>query len=411
MEFLETYPSPHEEPDPVNLKLPAAFQFLMPPRRYKVAYGGRGGGKSTSLARALIVKSMERRRRILCTREYQNSIADSVHRLIAGEIYKLKLERYFSITQKGITNFRGSEIFYKGMHHNVQEIKSTEDVDICWVEEAQAVSAESLRVLRPTIRNSGSEIWFSLNPLDEDDPVYKDFVVSPPPNAAVHKVNWDQNPWFTKELNDERLFMLATDPAAYDHVWGGMPRRIGDAVIFKNKFIVETFDDPPPNTMFYYGADWGFARDPTVLIRSYIEDDVLYVDHAVYGYGTEMEDIPALFGEVPGAHEWPIYADESRPETISYVGRRGFAISAADKWKGSVEDGIEYLRSFRRILIHPRCARFAEEARLYSYKVDKQTEKVLPLVEDKFNHGWDALRYAHYGRIQSHGIDRIWDRL
>lgn len=385
----------------LKVQLPAAFSELIKPARYKVYYGGRGSGKSWAVARTLLLLALRRKIRVLCAREYQSSIADSVHKLLMEQISDMGLSAWYTVTKSGISNVMGSEFFFKGIHHNIMEIKSTEGVDICWVEEAQAVSEESWQVLIPTIRKPGSEIWLTFNPLEESDPTYQRFVVSPPPGAIVRKVNWRDNPYFPDVLREEMEYMRRVDPDGYAHVWEGEVRTISDAVIFKGKYSVEAFETPP-DARFYFGADWGFSQDPTVLLRCFIKDDCLYIDSETYGIGVDIDDLArhpgergrSMFDEIDGSRLWTIYADSARPETISYVRQRGFNIRAADKWPGSIEDGIAYLRSFEKIIIHERCKHMAQEARLYRYQVDKRTEEILPKVEDADNHCWDALRYA-----------------
>lgn len=409
----------------LDLNLPGPFACLLDskqPARYKVFYGGRGGAKSWSIARALIVLAYKTRLRILCAREFQSSIADSVHRLLTDQIHELGLTSSYKITQTElICRKTGAQFIFKGLRKSIQEIKSTEGIDICWVEEAQSVSKESWGILIPTIRKEGSEIWISFNPVEESDPTYADFVVNPKPNSIVKKVNYSDNLWFPDTLNAERLYLKSIDQEAYDHIWEGFPKTITDAVIFGKRTSIEAFETPP-DARFHFGADWGFAADPTALVRSFIKDECLYIDHEAFGQGVELDDLPTLFeggtasdgrvyAGVPGAREWPIHADGARPETISYMKRKGFNISAADKWPGSVEDGIAHLKGFRRIIIHERCKRMDEERRLYKYKVDAKTAEILPVIVDKFNHGWDAVRYSLDGYIQRRGGAGVWARL
>ena len=382
----------------VNVILPESFEDLFRPYRYKIYYGGRGSGKSWSLAQALILKALQGQYKILCAREFQSSISDSVHQLLQTQIGRLGLSVYFDIGKTTITSKTGSSFIFKGLRMNPQEIKSTEGVDLCWVEEAQSVSEESWRVLTPTIRKAGSEIWISFNPLNETDPTYQRFVVNPQPDSIIRKVNWDDNPHFPTVLNAERMHMLRTDPEAYNHVWGGEVLKISNAVIFKGKFEVRPFETPQ-DVRFYHGADWGFATDPTCLVRCFVQNRTLYIDREAYGVGVDLDETPALFDAIETSRRWPIKADNARPETISYMKKRGFNIAAATKWQGSVEDGIAHLRSFDRIIIHERCKHTAEEFRLYSYKVDRQTGDVLPIVVDAHNHCIDSLRYALDGLI------------
>jgi len=346
------------------------------------------------VARALIIKGLQSKIRVLCAREFQTSITDSVHKLLGEQIAEMGLSPWYEVQKTRIVAPNGTEFIFKGLRHNVQEIKSTEGVNICWVEEAQSVSEESWSVLVPTIRQADSEIWMTFNPQDDDDPTYRRFVLNPPPNSIVRKVSWRDNPWFPQVLREEMEYLLRVDPDAYAHVWEGETRTISDAVILRGKTEVRAFETPDSVDRFYIGADWGFSQDPTAMVRCFVLGNVLYVDHEAYAIGCDIDKTPALFDRIPESRKWPIYADSARPETISYMRRAGFNISAAEKWSGSVEDGIAFLRSFERIVIHERCKHAAEEARLYKYKVDTRTGEVLPVIVDANNHVIDALRYA-----------------
>jgi phage terminase large subunit len=379
--------------EPVKLVIPAAFDEIWRPCRYKVFHGGRGSAKSWTVAGVLVWLAARVQIRVLCARELQGSMADSVHRLLTDQIMRLGLAHEFEVTINAIRAVRtGSEFMFKGLRHNVMEIKSTEGVDICWVEEAQRVTAESWQVLIPTIRKPGSEIWVTFNPDSEEDPTYQRFVMHPPDGALVRQVNFDGNPFFPDVLRDEMEYLKKVDFEAFEHVWLGQPKARTKAQIFAGKYRVDVFE-PPEGATFYYGADWGFAQDPTTLIRCFIHDRKLWIDQEAYGVGVELDETARLFNSVPGARRARIRADNGRPETINHVNKRGFKIERADKWAGSVEDGIDFLRSFEQIVIHERCKHMAEEAKLYSYKVDKVGE-ILPVVVDRHNHCWDAVRYA-----------------
>jgi phage terminase large subunit len=382
-----------------EIEIPAVFQDLFRPYRFKIFYGGRGSGKSWSIAQALILKSLQGKYLFLCAREFQASIADSVHQLLENQIERLGLARFFNIGKTMIVSQTGSSFIFKGLRMNPQEIKSTEGIDICWVEEAQSVSEESWRILTPTVRQEGSEIWASFNPLNETDQTYQRFVINQYPNSIVKKANWSDNPYFPDVLNEERLHMLRTDPSAYQHIWEGDVLRISDAVIFKGKFEVRSFETPQ-DARFYHGADWGFANDPTVLIRCFIKGNTLYIDQETWGVGVDLDDTPALFDRIDTARSWPIKADNARPETISYIRKRGFNITAAAKWQGCIEDRIAHLRKYDSIVIHERCKHTADNFRMYSYKVDKQTGDVLPIIVDMHNHAPDAVGYALDGLIK-----------
>lgn len=387
---------------------PACFSGLFRPARYKIYYGGRGGSKSWSIARALINAAYKKPLRILCTREFQSSIADSVHRLISDQISDMGLSDYFTITRTAITSTNGSQFIFKGLQHSIQEIKSTEGIDICWVEESQVISETSWEILIPTIRKENSEIWLSFNPDQESDPTYKRFVGNTPPQSIKLKVGWEDNPHFPAVLDTERRYMLEIDPEAYEHVWGGHCRIITDAVIFKGRFEISTFGEPPPDTRIYYGLDFGFSQSPQAFARSWIINNILYISHEAWGIGVELDDTAEFLNLIPGARKWPIKADASRPETISHLRRRGFDVTGAEKWPGSVEDGLAVLKGFEKIVIHERCKHCAEEFRLYKYKVDKQTSEILPIIIKKFDNFPDAIRYSLVGLIRrSNLLDEV----
>lgn len=380
-----------------NLTLPAFAEMLFEPARYKVLYGGRGGGKSWAIARALLILAHQRPLRVLCTREHQVSIRDSVHRLLTDQIHAMGMHGAYQVTRGEIRNrVQGSVFLFEGLRHNIANIKSMEGVDIAWVEEAERISEASWKILIPTIRKEGSEIWVSFNPDQDDDPTYKRFIASPPDSAVVRKVGWRDNPWFPAELRAEMEHDFRVDPDAAAHVWGGECRKETDAQVLKGKWQVEEFEPEDSWDGPYHGADWGFANDPTVLVRCWIGNRTLYVEREAHKVGLELDDTAGYFQQhVPGCENYTIRSDSARPETISYLRRHGLPlVEAAPKWHGSVEDGVAHLRSYDRIVIHPRCIHTIKEARFYSYKVDRRTGDVLPEIADAWNHCIDAIRYA-----------------
>lgn len=385
-------------------QFPRKLRFLFQPARYKVAHGGRGGAKSWGFARALLIQAAQRPLRVLCAREFQNSIQESVHKLLVNQIDELGLTPFYSITQTGIKGANGSEFIFAGIKSNPTKIKSTEGVDVCWVEEAEKVSSESWEVLIPTIRKPGSEIWVSFNPNLETDPTFRRFVSDPPPDAIVQRVSWRDNPWFPEELRREMEYLRRVDHDAYQHVWEGECRTASGAQVLRGKVSVEAFEPGEGWDGPYYGADWGFASDPTAAVRLWIHAGRLYLEHEVYGVGVDIDATPAFFDRIPEARAHIMRADSARPETISYMQRHGYPrIIGVEKWPGSVEDGIAVLRSFEQIVIHPRCLNAQQEARLWSYKVDRLTGDVLPALVDAHNHVWDAVRYALQPMIRNRG--------
>lgn len=347
--------------------------------------------------------------RAVCIRENQKSLEQSAKRLLEDKIQKLRLGHKFRVLDKRIDTPGGGLVIFQGMqNHTADSIKSLEGFDLAWVEEAQKLSERSLELLRPTMRTGtawpDSEMWFSWNPESEGDPV--DQLLRGEKRireAVVVEANWRDNPWFPCVLEDERRIDQERDQDKYDHIWEGGYITKSDAVIFRDRVTVEAFETPA-EARFFHGADWGFSQDPTVLVRAFVSNDTLFVDQEAFGYGVELDDTPALFDSIPTARRWPIKADNARPETISHIKRRGFPqLGPADKWKGSIEDGIACLKSFKRIVIHERCPHTAKEFRLYSFKVDRVTGDILPIIVDKWNHAIDALRYALDGYIKGTG--------
>jgi len=376
---------------------------LFKPARYKVLFGGRGSGKSFAVADYLLIKGAMQRCRVLCGREFQVSLADSVHHLLAERIDAIGLNEFYTVQRETIRGRNDTQFIFKGVRTNIQSIKSMSGITDLWLEEAQSVSKSSWDVLIPTIREPGSEIIATFNPYSLDDPVYKMFVTERPTDSYVKQVNWRDNPYWTEVLEAERRRLAETDPDLYYHIWEGECITRTDAQILKGKWIVQEFS---PKTHWdgpYFGADWGFATDPTTLTRCWIADRCLWVEYESYANGLELDHTAERWiRDVPDVADHVVRADSARPESISYVKRDGIPrLQATEKWPGSVEDGIAFLRSFDQIIIHPRCEHTAEEARLYSYKVDRLTGDVLPAIVDKHNHIWDSVRYALCPLIQN----------
>lgn len=399
------------------------WEFLIQPRRGTVVYGGRGSAKSWSIAALLVLLATKSKVRILCCREVQVSIKDSVHTLLKDTIYRMKLQGIFDITDVAIRcSHTGSEFIFKGLKHNINDIRSTEGIDICWVEEAQAVSEESWRALIPTIRKKGSRLFISFNPDLETDATYQRFVVHCPPGYASLKINYDENPFLSEEVLNEAKYDKEVNPEAYENVWMGNVRKNSDAQVFAGKYEVRDFAIPTRDKVdrFFVGVDWGFSKDPTTIVLSYIYDGCLYICREGYGVNVDNANIARdIFAKVPEASEgWPIYADCARPETISFIRSRRWTVyydgkpkevfynlQPAKKWKGSVEDGISYLKGFRKIYIHPSCKHTKMEFDNYSYEVDKITGQPLPKLKNGYDHCIDALRYSLDGYITNHTLD------
>jgi phage terminase large subunit len=331
---------------------------------------------------------------VLCGREIQKSIKDSVKRLLEDEIDRLGLRSVFTSTETEIRGPNDSLFLFSGIKGNANGIKSIEGVTTFWAEEAQTFSQASIDTVIPTIRAPNSRLIWSWNPDQPTDPV--DVLLrnpaGPPPNSIVKEVNYTDNPWFPEVLREAMEYDRSRDVEKWQHIWCGQYRRNSEARVFKN-WRVEEFDSPT-NVDYRLGADFGFSIDPSCAVRCWISGREIYIDYEAWGLGVEIDHLPALFMSIPDAEKWPMVADSSRPETISYLRRNGFpVVIPATKGARSVEEGISWLKSYD-LVVHPRCQHLIDELTVYSWKVDPMTGVVLPQLEDKDNHLIDALRYA-----------------
>jgi phage terminase large subunit len=394
-------PVPHGYPVPPGARAvefpPKLFELLHPSvrSRYRCATGGRGAAKSHSFDRAVILKVISQRVRVLCCREIMRSLRESVHHLLVDTIDALGLTPYFTITDREITcTTTGSEIIFAGLYQHINTLKSLENIGLVWVEEAESVSAPSLQVLAPTVRAPNSELWLSCNPEHRDAPVMQ-FTDGRRDDCRHVHVTYVDNPWFPPALEGERRYMQAVDDDAYRWIWLGECRTISDAQIFKNKFCVESFTPAEGWDGPYHGLDLGFAADPSVLTKCWVFENKLYVEKEAWGLHVDIDKLPQLLDEIPGSRNYTIRVDSSRPETVSYLKRHGFDdVVSVEKWADSLSDGVARMRAFEKIILHPSCTHTAEEMRLYSFKVDRLTGDVLPDIVDKFNHCCDSIRYG-----------------
>ena len=393
----------------LRIRVPEAYLPLEGEHRYIGAHGGRGSGKSHYFGERWLRENIEGKMDFVCLRETLKSLEFSVKKLLEGKIQRYNAGYYFEIQDRRITSKHGGVTIFEGMqNHTADSIKSLEGFDRAWFEESQAASDKSLTLLRPTIRKPGSQLWFSWNPDQASDPIDKllrgDVL---PPGAAVVEVNYWDNPEFPDELRQEMEYDKKRDPDKYAHVWCGKYRQNSEARVFKN-WRVEEFENDP-SWILRQGADWGFSIDPSVLVQCSIVGRTLYISHEAYRVGCEVDFLPDLFRSIPDAEKWPTIADSARPETISYMQRHGFPkMLAAIKGARSLEEGIEFLRSFD-IVVHPRCVHTIQELTAYSYEVDSLTGLILPKLKDKDNHVIDAIRYACEGARRAAKVGNQYD--
>jgi len=396
-----------------RIKIQKWQEELFKPHRYKIIYGGRGSGKSYGVADALLLISCREKTLVLCGREFQNSIKDSVHSLITQRIDALELSEYFKITRDEIHNIAtGSKFIFKGLSFNIDSIKSVSGLTHVWIEEADTLRANSWTVMKPTIRDNDSEIWVTMNPKNREDILYREFIACEelPEETYRVKVNWQHNPHFPKVLVGEMARDKARDHGLYRHIWEGECLEHSDAQIFKDKWDVAEFEEPA-GVHKYFGLDFGFSRDPTAGIRCYVHDNRLYITHEAVKIGLEIDKtMEFLEQELPDLRTHTIYADNARPESISFMKRQGLSIKAVEKGKGSVEDGIEYIKSFDRIIINERCTQTIKEFLSYSYKEDARSGDITNDIIDANNHIIDGLRYSLERCMKRKDIDyRTWD--
>lgn len=397
--------------DHAQLELPPKLiPVFQGPARYRGAHGGRGSAKTRTFAtmtavRAYMAAEAGERGVILCGREFMNSLEDSSMEEVKQAIAAVPwLDAYFECGEKYIrTRNRRVSYTFAGLRHSLDSLKGKARILIAWVDEAESVSETAWLKLGPTVREAGSEIWVTWNPERDGSATDKRFRKAPPPASRIVQVNYSDNPWFPPTLEAERQADRdRLDDATYAWVWEGAYRENSEAQILAGKYRVAEFTPGADWHGPYYGIDWGFSQDPTAGVKLWIHDRRLYVEHEAGRAGLENDDIARFMIErLPGIERHSVRADSARPETISHVKSTGSGIrpalpqiAAVEKWPGSVEDGIAHLRGYREIVIHPRCAAFLNEARLYSYKVDRLTGDVLATVVDAHNHYIDAARYA-----------------
>lgn len=393
-----------------RLQLPAKLEPLRHPKRYKVVYGGRDGAKSWSIAQLLLILGTQRPLRILCAREVQKSIKDSVHKLLCDQINRLELGYFYDPLQSEIRGKNGTEFLFSGLSdQTVESMKSFEGVDICWIEEARPLTARSLRILIPTIRKDGSEIWMSFNPELDTDEVYVRFVENTPPDCLLIKINWDENPWYSKALDSERERMKREDPEGYAHVWDGMCKAAVDGAIYYNELAAATkagrIRNVPYDPMLKVHTVWDLGYNDKVAIIfvqrvaseiriiRYLEDNLkdlpFYVGELKkldYNYGKDYlpHDGYAARLESGGKSTYQILKTLGRP-----VVPKGLLPNL------DVEEGIKQAR-----LVFPRCYFDKENARglvdhlkRYKRSIPATTGEPGSPVHDAASHGSDAFRY------------------
>lgn len=393
-----------------QIDFPEPFQALFAPARYKVYYGGRGGAKTWNFARALLLLGMQRPLRVLCAREYQNSIAESVHKTLSDQIDAMGLNGEYEVLQKVIrgrpgTDAEGTEFFFEGIKTNTSRIKSYEGIDVCWIEEANNVSKASWQVIIPTIRKPGSEIWISFNPELEEDETYKRFVLNPPSNSVVKKVNWRDNPWFPEVLRDEMLELKERDYDAYLNVWEGHCVQVVEGAVYakelrdalaQDRFTRVPYDADYPVHTFW---DLGFGDMTSIWFAQAVGFEYRIIDfyqnrlEGLDHYLKMLQEKPYIYGIDWLPHDAKARqfaaAGRSVQQQMTRKGRKVLIVP-----RHRLIDGIQAARSiFRNCVFDAEaCADGIQALRHYSYEVKDNGEFSREPKHDEHSHAADAFR-------------------
>ena len=368
--------------------------------REAAVYGGRYSLKSHTTARVLLIRARQKKTRVACFREFQNSIGDSSYQLLVDLIKEYNLGD-FQITNNSIINtLNGSDFIFKGLWNNEQSIKSIEGIDIAWVEEAQTVSEKSLEVLTPTVRKNNSQIIYTYNRLLEEDPVHKRLVLEGRPNTLIINVNYDiaikygMMPEVIRlEMEDDKK----KRPGLYRHKWLGEPHNM-ERKIYKDWAIIDEI--PHEARLERYGLDFGYSNDPTSIVAIYKYNGGFIFDEICYQKGLSNKQIADILINSPRAL---VVADSAEPKSIDELKLYGVNVLPSLKGQGSVNKGIQFIQD-QRISITKRSVNGLKEYRNYLWKVDKEG-RIINTPEDIFNHFLDAVRYAldSFINIQSQG--------
>ena len=391
----------------VRVEFPEKLQPLFQPKRYKVLHGGRGGAKSWGVARALLLIGANTPKRILCAREIQKSMRDSVHRLLRDQIIELKLESFYEVLDNEIRGLNGTLFLFTGLQsHTVDSIKSYESVDLCWVEEAHGVSKRSWDVLIPTIRKPDSEIWMTLNPDMDTDETYVRFIATPSEDTWCVKVGWQDNPWFPDVLEQERLKAQARDPQGYRHVWEGEPRRVAEGAIYRHEIEAvyrdERVRDVPYDPLLQVHTVWdlGWNDAMTIIFCQRTHMDVRVIDYiedsnrTLDWYVGEIEKRQYRWGTdfIPhDGRQRNFQTGKSTEELLKAMGRTVEVLPMT-----GIEEGIKAARLVwpKAYFDHKKTARLLECLKRYRREINEKTNEPGQPRHDEFSHGADAWRYV-----------------
>lgn len=376
-----------------TIEIPTEYRRLFDSDwREAAIYGGRYSLKSHTIARFLLIRARMSKTRVACFREFQNSIVESSHQLLADLIRLYDLSE-FEVTNNAIVNkINGSDFIFKGLWHNEQSIKSIEGIDIAWVEEAQTVSTKSLEVLTPTVRKDGSQIIYTYNRLLEDDPVHHRLVIEGRPNTLVINVNYDIAIKYKmipgvilSEIEDDKL----NRPSLYKHKWLGEPSSI-ERKIYRDWAIIDEI--PHEARLERYGIDFGYTIDETAICAIYRYNGGLIIEEIAHSKGLSNKNIADLLKNLPRAI---VVCDSAEPKSIDELKGYGIMAIPAVKGQGSVYQGIQYVQQ-QRISLTKNSTNFLKAYQNYLFMEDKEG-KIINEPDDTI-HTWsnsmDAVRYG-----------------
>lgn len=388
------------EKKPITIQIPEEFKRLFDKDwREASVHGGRFSLKSHTVARVLLIRARMEKIRVACFREFQNSISESSHQLLKDliELYELT---DFEVTDKSIVNkVNGSDFLFKGLHRNEQNVKSTEGIDIAWVEEAQTVSKSSLEVLTPTVRKDGSQIIYTYNRLLENDPIYERLIIEGRPNTLVINVNYDtalKYGWMPENIRLEMEDDKEKRPGLYKHKWLGEPNNV-EGRIYKDWEIIDEI--PHEARLWRRGLDFGYTIDPTVIVDIYEYNGGYIVDELVYRKGLSNKAIADIINNQP--EECLVIADSAEPKSIDEIASFGINIVGAAKGAGSVAQGIQVVQG-QKISITRKSEKTIQAYRNYCWKVDARSTQHLPVPDDtvhEWSNSMDAIRYGFNGVV------------
>lgn len=392
-------------------KIKSAFELPRGSLDYRCFYGGRGGGKSFSVALVVLIWGVESPINVWCVRKYFSSIKNSFFAELTNAIKENKwLDEYYVYGKNFIEGRNGTNFIFGGVELNKSSAKSTAQIDVLVMEEAEDISMDSFDVIFPTIRKEGAEIIVIWNPKDENSAVDKLFIKNKPDNSVIVQIGYQDNPWFSKRLDNTRKLQKQTLPDDYYRwIWDGEYLKNNIAAVFNGRWEILDFESKDDWDGAYYGLDFG-DKHPTAAVRCWLHADAVWIDYEGGGSGIELSEMPAkLSAQVPGILTNTVRADSAWAQSIRYLQSHGMDnIVPAKKGAGSVDNGIKFLKSKRRIYIHPRCINIIDNFRKYSY-IQTAGGDITDRLE-KVNDDWiDALRYALESISNSIDTSYFWN--